>query len=91
MRTYQVVYDLRAPGRNYEELHKALKNYPNWARPTESTWIINSGSTAEQIANDLMKHIDTNDRLLVTRLSGEWASYGLQQDVVKWLTGDMAA
>jgi hypothetical protein len=91
MRTYEVVYDLCAPGRNYDELYKALRNYPNWARPTESTWIINTTSSAEQIVNDLKRHLDGNDRLLVTRLAGEWWSYGLPQDVVKWMKGEMAA
>ena len=35
-----IEYDLRSPGRNYDELYKAIKSYGVWAHITESTWFI---------------------------------------------------
>ena len=36
MAIYIVSYDLRAPGRNYEPLYKALKSTGTYAHPLES-------------------------------------------------------
>ena len=35
-----IEYDLRSPGRNYDELYKEIRSYDVWARITESTWFI---------------------------------------------------
>lgn len=64
-----VTYDLRAPGRNYDELYKALHAY-NYAKPTESTYVIRTDKTCAQVRDHLVAHIDANDRLFVAELTG---------------------
>ena len=84
-------YDLTKPGQNYENLIEAIKAYPNWAHVLKSSWLVVSNSTATQIANDLLKHIDANDKLLVTRITNDVAWYGLDDEVSAWLKQVYAA
>ncbi len=65
-----VEYDLRSPGRNYDELYKAIKSYGVWAHVTESTWFIKTNDTCVQVCNKLAAHMDGNDRIFVAALSG---------------------
>lgn len=71
---YIISYDLIKPGRDYEELYKALKEYHFWGRLTESTWAIISSQTHVEIRDALKKHIYENDRLIVIR-SGKAAAW----------------
>lgn len=52
-----VEYDLRSPGRNYDELYKAI-------------WFIKTNDTCVQVCNKLAAHMDGNDRIFVAALSG---------------------
>ena len=83
MSKFVVSYDLRAPGRDYAELYKAIKSAAWWAHPLESVWIVACDLTAEQVFDRLHGHIDKNDGLMVLRLAdvgaGKWC--GLAQNV----------
>ena len=68
------MYDLRAPGRNYEQLYQAIKSYGTWGKLTESSWAIVSNQTVENIRNFLLNFIDGNDRIMVI-LSGKSAAW----------------
>ena len=65
-----IKYDLRAPGRNYDELHKALRAYSAWARITESTWFVRTNESCAQVRDKLLTHMDGNDRIFVAELTG---------------------
>ena len=77
MPKFEVSYDLRKPGRNYESLWKRLGDW-GATRVLQSVWIIDRQTTAAQIRDDLAHHIDTNDGLLVTGLTGEAAWRNLE-------------
>lgn len=85
MPVYSINYDLYDPGQDYNDLHEAIKDYGTWWHHLESTWIVNTSSSASDIRDDLKGHIDSNDELLVTRLSGGWASTGIDDDGADWL------
>jgi hypothetical protein len=85
---YQVDYDLRAPGRNYDSLINAIKALP-WAHPLKSTWVVSTSMSASDLAAYLYQHMDRNDGLLVTRLQGEGAWYNLPNDVSEWLKNQL--
>lgn len=70
-----ITYDLCAPGRDYTSLIVRLQQYPNACRICESSWIVSSFWTPAQIRNDLMKYIDSNDRIFVVSLTIEAAWY----------------
>lgn len=80
-----VEYDLRSPGRNYDELYKAIKSYGTWAHITESTWFIKTNDTCVQVCNKLTAHMDGNDRIFVATLSGvaAWRNVICDDDYLK--------
>ena len=75
-----ISYDLCAPGRNYDELYKAIKSYGTWAHITESTWFIKTDETCVQVRNKLMTHMDKNDRIFVAALTGSAAWHNVLCD-----------
>ena len=85
MSTLVVSYDLHAPGRNYDELHAAIKRLGAWAHVLESCWVVKTGYTVGQVRDHLMQHIDDNDSLLVWGSPGVWASFNIRPDVADWL------
>jgi hypothetical protein len=82
---FQIDYDLRNPGRNYDSLIPAIKALGSWAHALKSTWLVESNSNAYQLAVYLRQHMDANDGLLVTRLQGDASWAGLPIAVVAWI------
>jgi hypothetical protein len=74
MRSYILSYDLRKPGRNYENLIAAIQKYAQWAKPLESVWIIKANQTASEVRDNLSQHLDPNDGLIVVEFGGSWAA-----------------
>ncbi|MEO8844582.1 MAG: SinR family protein [Kofleriaceae bacterium] len=86
MHTFLISYDLRKPGRKYDELYEAIKKLGTWARPLESVWMVRSGSTSSLICDELKKHVDATDGLLVVMLADlTWSTLGVDQPVIDWL------
>ena len=72
---YTVSYDLRAPGRNYQQLYDELARY-NGQRLLDSEWIIRAYNTSSEAVRDhLRQRMDQNDRLLVTEFDGAGAAW----------------
>lgn len=65
-----IEYDLRAPGRDYNKLYEAIRSYVQWAHITESTWFIKSADSCAAVRDNLLVHMDSNDRLFVGELTG---------------------
>lgn len=70
MACYIVSYDLRNPGRNYEDLYEHLKSYRKWAKLTESTWAIVTENSAVEVRDHLKYVLDENDRIFVIKSAG---------------------
>ena len=77
MSVYLVTYDLRAPGRNYDDLYDALKKYTH-CHGLESVWFIDSRNSATNIRDHLKKSIDSNDGLFVGKLTRAWAGFSIE-------------
>jgi hypothetical protein len=75
MKTYMVSYDLDKPGQNYTRLIGRLEALGAF-RVLMSQWAFKSFATTAQVRDDLMKCIDSNDRLLVTLVT-DWASFNI--------------
>ena len=80
-----ISYDLRKPGRDYSSLHQAIKNVGNWWHCLESVWIVETSRAAIVVRDELMRHMDTNDKLAVLRTAGDWGTYNLDKDCNQWL------
>jgi hypothetical protein len=83
---YLVTYDLNVPGKNYENLWSALKQY-DYIRDIglDSVWFLSTTSSAEQVSNHLKAHIDASDRLIVTQLQQGTHQGWLHKDVWAWI------
>jgi hypothetical protein len=85
MSSYIVTYDLSAPGRNYESLFGYLKSFPYSKHALESSWVIITSKTALEVCNELLRHIDGNDHVLVNEVTLNSAWFGLPASVSEWL------
>lgn len=65
MPVYNVSYDLNKPRQNYDDLIKEIESSPGACHVLESTWMVKTSETAEQLSNRLRAHLDENDNLLV--------------------------
>ncbi|SHL60443.1 hypothetical protein SAMN05444342_4228 [Haladaptatus paucihalophilus DX253] len=85
MPVYAICYDLNNPGQEYDELYNDIKKYGSWWHHLDSTWLVETSSLASDIRDDLKSHLDSNDELLVVKLSGAWASSGVDSSGTDWL------
>lgn len=84
MRVYSVNYDLKTPGRDYTGLYEELKRSPAWRHDLESTWLIATTETAQQIWDRIKGHIDKNDRVIILQAGPDYL--GLDHlDAWTWL------
>jgi len=89
LKTYMIGYDLNSPGQGYDELIKAIKALGTWWHCLDSTWLIRSELTAAQIRDHLKQFTDSNDELLVARMSGEGAWIGFNTKCSEWLKNNL--
>lgn len=61
---FSVSYDLNKPGQMYPAIITRLQQL-GAKKVLYSHWMLRGTFTAESLRNDLMKHIDANDRLMV--------------------------
>jgi hypothetical protein len=86
MATFLISYDLHKPGRDYSELYRAIGATGSFAHPLESVWLVTYNGTTAQLRDALMKHVDSNDDLLVAQLvPGTWATYGVNAEAREWM------
>ncbi len=70
---YLISYDLMAPGKDYKPLWKALADLGG-VRVLESEWVLNhTNTTPLHLANYCLRHMDANDRILVTEMPANYA------------------
>jgi len=89
MATYLISYDLNMPGQDYEKLYEAIKDLGTWWHHLDSTWIIKYNGTAKDIRDTLKPHLDSNDDLLVVKLTGEGAWKGFSDKDSQWLKNNL--
>lgn len=80
-----VTYDLNKQGKNYSNLSSTLEAMCiDYIRPLKSFWLLNTGSSVEDISNAALKVIDADDRLFVTRLVNDKAGW-LTREEWDWI------
>jgi len=88
MKTFLISYDLGVPETHsdYTILANHIKSlYAFWARPVKSVWIIKSDNNAAQIRDSIKLGLDSNDKLIVVELSGDWGTYNITKEVTDWM------
>lgn len=86
MPTYVVGYDLfKKAEKDYTTLFQAIQALgANW-RLLDSTWIVVSPLSSQQIRDTLLGHIHSDDKLLVVKTGKEAAWYGFPSQYNDWL------
>jgi hypothetical protein len=90
MASYLIGFDLNKEGANYSARNKAVSDkiielYPTYWHHLDSTWIVVTTLTSEQIRDSLKDLLDKNDELLVAKFSGEGAWKGFSESGSSWL------
>lgn len=75
MTVYLVTYDLKKPGQDYTHVHEAIKNCGAWWHYLESTWLVDTYLTAQQVADRVKLPMDNNDNLLVIEVLNNKAGW----------------
>ncbi|WP_347268937.1 hypothetical protein [Paracoccus sp. (in: a-proteobacteria)] len=81
---YAINYDLKRPGQNYDELHKAIKNLGDWWHYLGSTWLVDTNLNAKGVWDRLAPHVDKNDRVLVIGVTRDYSGW-LTQEAWEWI------
>lgn len=90
MNRFIIGYDLLRPGQDYARLFEAIKSVGStWWHCLDSTWIVITSRTAEQVRDYLAPHMDQNDELLVISCSSPAAWRGFNDECSNWLKGNV--
>ena len=84
MAVFTVSYDLNKSGQNYEALWAELKR-TQYNHILDSTWLISTTETVEQISDRLRKHMDQNDHVIISRLNAGQYNGWMPKDVWEWI------
>lgn len=92
MKIFLISYDLGVPETHsdYIALSKHIKSlYSSWARPVKSVWILKSDKDAGQIRDEIKSVLDSNDKLIVVEMSGNWGTYNISKEVTEWMKNNI--
>ncbi len=82
---YNISYDLNEPGQDYDELYETIEDLGDWIHPLDSTWLVSTSLSAEEIRDKLEIVVDDTDALLVTKATTPGAWLNLSDDESAWL------
>ena len=83
---YLITYDLNKPGKDYNGLYFALKQY-DYIRDVglDSVWFVSTTWTAGQIYDHLRVHLDVNDRVIITQVFVGCHQGWMHRDIWSWI------
>lgn len=92
MAAYLISYDLNKKDKNYDGVYQAIKNSSDgtWCHPLESTWLIRTSLTVEQVSDNIQKQIDSNDMFLVIEVKKNYQGF-LTEEMWKYLRENIFA
>jgi hypothetical protein len=82
---YAISYDLKQPGRNYDDLYDAIKSANGWAHAMDSLWFISTSESVNAWSDKLLAVMDKNDYLFVVDITGQPRQGWMRQDIWDWL------
>ncbi|MDO6632786.1 CRISPR-associated protein Cas2 [Bacillus thuringiensis] len=85
MNSCLITYDLIGPNRDYEKISKKIETYPNHSHILESVWIVKSDTSSKEIRDNLKTALDDNDKLFVSKLTGECAWRKIDEPASQWI------
>lgn len=84
-KVYLVSYDLRVkPKPHYTGLYAQLKRSPGWFPLLESSWLIATAETADQLRTRIGRHLYVNDYTFITEITDNFSGW-LPQKAWAWI------
>lgn len=86
MSIYVITYDLKKPGQQYSQLYEEIKNLGDWWHYLESTWLVNSSLSPDQIWDRIAnaKTVDSNDHVLIIAVTRPYQGW-LPKEAWDWI------
>jgi hypothetical protein len=86
MGVIQVSYDLKTPGKDYNGLHKHLKeSYSGWCHPLDSYWFVATDKSAGTVRTECKQHTDSDDKIVCFDVSrSDWGTWGISKEITDW-------
>lgn len=82
---YLITYDINTAVKNYDDLYTAIKGISgDFQHPLESTWLVSTNESIENLYNMLRPLITDKDRLLILRMNNRYYGW-LSKNVWDWL------
>ncbi len=85
---YSVSYDLRQPGRDYEDLYVAIQNCGSYFHALESTWFVRSELSANDIYERLKDHKDANDHVVISEVNSVNQQGWMMRTFWEWISDE---
>jgi hypothetical protein len=86
MKKYLITYNLKTPNWNYTGFFNALQNIGPWWHYIDSTWIVKSNLTAQQIYSRIAPgFLSTSDFILIIEIKSESKFGWLPQEAWNWI------
>lgn len=87
MNTYLISYDLGLPETqaSYAQLTAYIKSFSHWAKPLQSVWFVKTTKTAGQIRDEIKTSLDSNDKVIVIKVTPGWGTYAISKQVTDWM------
>lgn len=82
---YLISYDLKQPGRNYDDLYSVIKSADDWAHAMDSLWFINTTESVKVWSNRLRQVLDENDWILVVDITSQPRQGWMKKVIWDWL------
>ena len=77
MAVYMVTYDLNNPGQRYDDVIQAIKEASTgvWCTYWESSYLIQSNLSVQQVFDRIAPHLDSNDKLLIIEVKENYQGW----------------
>jgi hypothetical protein len=87
MATILIAYDIHpSEGDGYERVTDAIRSLGEWWHHLESTWLVKTDHTPDQIRDLLKEYVSSDDQLLVIDISQDPAAwFGVNDAGSRWL------
>jgi CRISPR/Cas system-associated endoribonuclease Cas2 len=83
-----VTYDLNSPGQKHAKVLELIKSSNNWERLSESSYVINTSLSPDQVYKHFEKLLDTNDNIWIISLKKPYSGFGSKK-VIDWLDNNL--
>lgn len=89
MAAYLITYDLVQPTRNYPALKEYFSRYSTKSHRLESVYIVITDKSATALRNEICQIVDSDDKVLIVKLTNDWKTIGLPESSRNWLARNL--